>query len=160
MEPHHHCMSLVLLKWTGSWFLMRIMESPINTTVKKLLQRVVLKWVLILDELWITEVTLLKCGYWFKVSNIWNRVIERDIERSVCGGKLRKRRNKEDKRWRKCGWEKTEETRNKKGCCVGYDSLKSLCWSVGTGLRQAIFETELEIGIERSLWRKIEKREK
>ena len=31
---------------------------------------------------------------------------------------------------------------------------------MGTGLRQAIFERELEKGIERSLWRKIEKREK
>ena len=27
---------------------------------------------------------------------------------------------------------------------MNYDSPKSLCWSVGTRLRQAIFETELE----------------
>ena len=40
---------------------------------------------------------------------------------------------------------------------MNYDSPKSLCWSVGTVLRQAIFETELERGIERNLWWKIEK---
>ena len=42
----------VLPKWIASWFLMRIMESLINTTMKKLPQMVVLKWVLILDEPW------------------------------------------------------------------------------------------------------------
>ena len=42
----------VLSKWIASWFLMRIMESLINTTMKKLPQMVAPKWVLILDEPW------------------------------------------------------------------------------------------------------------
>ena len=33
--------------------------------------------------------------------------------KEVCGGKLRKGRNKEDKRLTKYGWEKTKEKRNK-----------------------------------------------
>ena len=121
MEPHHHCMSWVLLKWTGSWFLMRIMESPINTTVKKLFQRGVLEWVLILDELWLTEVTLLKCGYWVKASNIWNRVRERywkkfveenwekgEIKKTKCEGNVAEKK-----------WKEKKKNKKKKGCCVG-----------------------------------------
>ena len=119
MEPHHHCMSWVLPKWTVSWFLMRIMESPITHNGQKVVSKRgakvgldSLKWVLILDELWLTEVTLLKCGYCVKASNIWNRVRERYWKKFVV-------ENWEDKRWRKCGWEKTEEKRNKK---------RVLCW--------------------------------
>ena len=39
--------------------------------------------------------------------------------KEVCGGKLREGRNKEDKRWMTCGWEKTEEKRNKKRVTSG-----------------------------------------
>ena len=114
MEPHHHCMSWVLPKWIGSWFLMRIMESPINTTVKKSFQRGVLEWVLILDELWLTEVTLLKCGYWVKASNIWNRVRERywkkfveenwekgEIKKIKCEGNVAKKKRKKKEKKKK-----------------------------------------------------------
>ena len=42
----------ILPKGIGSWFFMRIVELLINTTIKKLPQMVVPKWVLILDEPW------------------------------------------------------------------------------------------------------------